>query len=440
MITRPLRVARLPRFRIIMGRIQGVVWAVLLLGLVGCQAPVNPRKKVSQEELLALAPDLVSTADDEATVGYLKRVNAAMDKFDSVLTSEIANLRPGDPLPPALAAGATPLLDEIAAATKPEWMPIRASRWVDVSFRASFLLRALAFGANSDDERIRANELHLLLARRASTATGNPFPRLQLPGQAIIDSLPTGGNLEPELRRYLELLPRPGEYLLDQEHGVRSEWTYTSSLIVADRPFPMRWDNELFGSSPEPYDRRKTAMLFINAIREDIAAAREGRVFGGPDLEGFPDSSDFGMLGYLGPGVLGSVSNRSEGEHQSAKEVKAWAKRFPSNPAGEHLFREFYWPKSRLALEQEALAAVLRGSFATMIMMNRGQRPESWEDVVKAGLLEEVPLDPYSKKPLEADFVKGRIRCQSVKISGKKLTNPLNEAVVQIPHWLLRIL
>ncbi len=407
-----------------MGRFQGVVWAVVVLGLVGCQAPIDPSKKVPQEDLLALAPDLISTADDEATVGFVAQFVAANKTLKPGSLSDARKMKPGDPMPPQLKSEAAEFLDQIESALTPEWKHIHNAPPGEPR-RSAYFLRAISYGARSREESVRANRLTLLLAQRATSLASSrySFFHLALSGQGVLNTLAPGDSFEEELKGYLQVLPKQGEYAALHEQAMKSEWTFAHSRLISERPYPIGLDRDIFGSNPEPFDRRATALLFIKALRSDIAAFRIGQPSANPRRD-LPRTELTGLDG--------------DASAEDIAVLREWSQQFPRNAVGEYLLRDEFTPMSALALRETALAAVLRGSFATMIMMNRGQRPESWEDVVEAGLLEEVPLDPYSKKPLEADFVKGRIRCQSVQISGKKLTNPLNEAVVQIPDWLLK--
>lgn len=436
MITRPLRVAtsrgRLPCAGIVMGRIQWVVWAVVMLGLVGCQATVNPSKKVSQEELLALAPDLVPIEHDEATADLFRELEA----LGAPDVGATALFKPGETMPSEMKAQIQGYLDQLDRLTKPAWKPTKApSEYIAADH--TFFLRAIAYAVATAEPKVaaRANLLNLKLSQRVASASAggssvtSATQSLTLAGQGLLDTLSPSASLESELVAYLTSLPKPGEFVQNHLVAARVDWAGNYVPGIVNRQFPTEAEADLFAGNRNAFDRRATAKLFLAAIRSEMSALEEGR------------EAEFVNLATL-VGFKGDESYLPDGEITGAEtlkpKLKALAKTYRANAAGEMMFRGTLNPLSSSALRGEAIAAVLRGSFATMIMMNRGQRPESWEDVVKAGLVEEVPLDPYSKKPLEADFVKGQIRCQSVKISGKKLTNPLNEAVVQIPDWLLK--
>ncbi len=415
-----------------MGRFQGVVWAVVVLGLVGCQAPVNPRKKVSQEELLALAPDLVPVEHDEATADLLRELEA-LGAPDVGVT---ALFKPGETMPGEMKAQIQGYLDQLDRLTKPAWKPTKApSEYIAADH--TFFLRAIACAAAKAEPKVaaQANLLNLKLTQRVASASAggssvtSAAQSLTLAGQGLLDTLSPSASLESELVAYLSSLPKPGEFVQNHLVAARVDWAGSYIPEIVSRQFPTMDEADLFAGNRSAFDRRATAKLFLAATRSEMSALEEGR------------EAEFVDLGTL-VGFEGDENYLPDGEISGAEtlkpKLKALAKTYRANAAGEMMFRGSFNPLSSSALRSEAIAAVLRGAFATMIMMNRQQRPESWEDVVEAGLLEEIPLDPYSKKPLEADFVKGRIRCQSVKMSGKKLTNPLNEAVVQIPDWLIR--
>lgn len=402
------------------------------LGLVGCQAPVNPSKKVSQEELLALAPDLVSGEHDEATAELLRELEA----LGAPNVGVTAIFKPGDTLPSEIKVEVQSYLDKLDRLTKPAWKPTKTpSEYIAVDH--TLFLRAIAYTTATEEPKVafRANLLNLKLTQRVASASAGGYTvtsaagSLTLAAQGLLDTLSPSANLESELTAYLVALPKPGDFVRNHLAAVRVDWTGNYVPTIVNRRFPTEYEVEVFAGNRNAFDRRATANLFLAAIRSEISALEEG------------GEAEFDNLATL-VGFKGDEGYFPDGEMSGAEtlkpKLKAWAKTYRTNAAGEMMFRSSFNPLSSSAIRGEAIAAVLRGSFATMIMMNRGQRPESWEDVVKAGLLEEVPLDPYSKKPLEVDFVKGRIRCQSVKISGKKLTNPLNEAIVQIPDWLLK--
>lgn len=414
-----------------MGRFQGVGWAVAVLGLVGCQAPIDPNEKVSEKELLALAPDLVPVEHDDATADLLRELEA-LGAPDVGVT---ALFKPGDTMPGEMKAQIQGYLDQLDRLTKPAWKPTKApSEYMAVDH--TFYLRAIAYAAAKAEPKVaaRANLLNLKLTQRVASASAGGYSvtsatqSLTLAGQGLLDTLSPSASLESELVAYLSSLPKPGEFVQYHLVAARVDWAGSYIPAIVNRQFPTEAEADLFAGNRNAFDRRATAKLFLAASRSEMTALVEGR------------EAEFVDLATL-VGFEGDENYLPDGEISGAEtlkpKLKALAKTYRENAAGEMMFRGSFNPLSSSALRSEAIAAVLRGSFATMIMMNQGQRPESWEEVVKAGLLEEVPLDPYSKKPLEADFVKGRIRCQSAKISGKKRTNPLDEAVVQIPDWLL---
>jgi hypothetical protein len=416
-----------------MGRFQGVVWAVVVLGLVGCQAPIDPSKKVSEEELLSLAPELVSGRQSETTTEFFRELET-LDSGDMWIA---ARAQPGDPLPKDIKFDIDGYLNEIERLTRPEWQT-KGALAERVFIDHTYFLRSIAYAAvRIDPDRAhRAHLVNLKLAQRtvSASAGGHSVSGATvcfiLSAQGVLDTLEDRSSLTSELSAYLLVIPKPGELIRYHLTATQVDWTSWYLPAISEREYPRESDKEVFAGCIDPFDRRKTAEVFVEAIRADRSAMERGQV---PEFKSLRQ-----LAGFRGDEDFSTDGEVLDPENTNPK-MKAWARTVKTNAAGEALFRCTFQPLAESALRGEAVAAVLRGSFATMIMMNRGQRPESWEDVVEAGLLEEVPLDPYSKKPLEADFVKGRIRCQSIQISGKKRTNPLDEAVVQIPDWLLRI-
>lgn len=416
-----------------MGRFQGVVWAVAMLGLVGCGAPVNSNDPLTLAEIEKMAPDLVSTDDAET-----RRRDAELNQlslFFQVDLEALRKARPGDPRKAKIEAEVTRFLDQVEELIEPEWKQTRHYN-ASVHGRTAMVLADIVSATSFPKEKIRANKLSLELCRRKLRASSSNMElrgTLQVfafSGQKLLDSIPNTARIEDELRIYLDLLPRAGDFRKAHRQSAAATWHSWDSVVLIEPGATFFKDYRLLpGELDDQLNLRATAQLFIEAHRQDIRAVEEGRTFTVESVQK--------LIGVAPEERL--VSDELDPiRPATAEKLKAWAQNLPGNSTGEFFFRENFAPMSGTVLRAEAQLAILRGALATMISLDRGDMPESWEDLVADGLLEAVPVDPWTRQPLSADFPAGKIWCPSVPIDRARPLDSLENGLVQIPGFLRR--
>ena len=417
-----------------MRRFQGVVWAVVVIGLVGCGAPVKSSDPLTLAELEKMAPDLVSTVDDAET----RRRDAELTQLSMGFQVDLEALRkarPGNPRRAKLEAEVTRFLDQAEELIQPEWKQTRHYNYAGY-WKTAAVLADVNSATYQAKERIRANELSLELCRRKLRASsGNTELRELLrvfafSGQKVLDSIPNTARREEELRIYLDSLPQAGDFRNAHRQSAAVTWhAWDSGVFIEPGAAPFQDYRLLPGALDDHLNLRATAKLFIEAHRKDIRAAEEGRTFTVESVQK--------LIG-VAPEERLLSDELDPIRPATAEKLKAWAQKMPGNSTGEFFFRENFAPMSGAVLRAEAQLAILRGALATMISLDRGDMPESWEDLVADGLLEAVPLDPWTRQPLSADFPAGKIWCPSVPIDRNRPLDSLENGLVQISGFRRR--